>query len=96
MLYEREKNMLYCNVNTTPEEEAKENFVATVLRELESDNINLEEALSNEDISDSVYDKITETMEKKNTLIIDLIITLYDTNADKAKELSDKWFTIQT
>lgn len=87
--------MFICNVNTTHEEEAKENFVATVLRRLESDNLNLQEVLSNDDISDIVYDKVTETMEKKNKLIIDLMTALYDTNADKAKELADKLVTIQ-
>ena len=87
--------MLICNINPTPEEEAKENFVATVLRELESDNMNLQEVLSNDDISDIVYDKVTETMEKKNKLIIDLMTALYDTNTDKAKEFADKLLTIQ-
>lgn len=87
--------MLICNINTTPEEEAKENFVATVLRELESDNMNLQEVLSNDDVSDIVYDKVTETMEKKNKLIIDLMTALYDTNADEAKEFADKLLAIQ-
>ena len=87
--------MLICNVNTTLEEEAKENFVATVLRKVESDNVNLQEVLSNDGISDSVYDKVTETMEKKDQLIIDLMTALYDTNADKAKELADKLVIIQ-
>lgn len=79
--------MFVCYAKSNPEEEAKENFIATVLRKLESDNLNLQELLSNAGVGDEVYDTITETVEKKNKLIVVLMTALYDSDTDKAKEL---------